>query len=246
MNYHGRTTKVVADADGVADDGAAGEGDDIGVDVEGIVGGDAGDELTATDASDGVVVVAAPEGQGTAETRLIGGPGADSLTGSDAASDDLIGGPDVDGLFGRSGNDFLEAQGDGGFDDVECGPGVFDFAKLDLVDGFGSGCETVQIAAVGRHPTVAFSESRAVLAAGTLRVGLSCPRGAAGACRGTLEGAGATAAFAVRRGAKRTVRVKLGAAAAKRVRKAGRVRLTATEHDAEGRPKTSRTVLKVR
>jgi hypothetical protein len=93
---------------------------------------------------------------------------------------------------------------------------------------------------------VAFRAGRAVLAARILRVGLSCPRNAARACRGRLEGAGATASFAVPRGAKRTVRVRLGVTATKRVREAGRVRLTATEKDPEGRPKTSRAVLRLR
>jgi Ca2+-binding RTX toxin-like protein len=242
-SYADRTTGVVVDADGQPDDGAPGEGDNVLQDVEGVNGGLGNDQLTGGLAGVGTLTLRAFANDPVVDRRLNGGPGADVLVGSDNARDFLIGGPGQDQLQGLDKQDILDASGDGEVDQVDCGAGGTDFAKLDLVD-VPAGCEAVQIAAVGRHPTLQIRSSS--LAGRVLRVGVECPRGAAGACRGALEGAGATASFAVPRGARRTVRVRLGAAAAKRVRKAGRVRVTATEKDPEGRPKTSRAVLRLR
>lgn len=71
--YSARTTPVAISLDGVANDGAAGEGDNIG--NADVVGGAAADTLTSTDAS-------GPE-------QLFGGPGDDKLTGVG----NLFGGP---------------------------------------------------------------------------------------------------------------------------------------------------------
>ena len=243
VSYADRTTGVVVDADGQADDGASGEGDNVLQDVESIVGGGGNDQLTAIPINTGSLKLPGFANEVVVDKRLDGGPGADVLVGTDATRDFIIGGPGQDQLQGRDKQDILDGSGDAEVDQVDCGAGGTDFAKLDLVD-VPVGCEAVQIAAVGRHPTLQIRGS--ALAGRVLRVGVSCPRGAAGACQGTLEAAGATASFAVPRGAKRTVRVRLGAAAAKRVRKAGRARITATEKDPEGRPKTSRAVVRLR
>ena len=69
-DYSARPDPISADPDAVADDGAAGEGDNIATDVEVIAGGTGPDRLTAA--------VSTP-------TKLIGGPGSDVLTGRDAA-----------------------------------------------------------------------------------------------------------------------------------------------------------------
>jgi hypothetical protein len=72
VDYSASIASVAADPDGVADDGVAGEGDNIGTDVENIVGGAGDDTLTA-----------GPNG-GT----LQGGLGADTFNGG--AGDDRI------------------------------------------------------------------------------------------------------------------------------------------------------------
>jgi len=72
--------------DGVANDGAAGEGDNVGLDVENLTGGSAGDTLTGS----------------AAANTLVGGPGTDTLNGG-GGNDDLRGGPGADTLNGGPG-----------------------------------------------------------------------------------------------------------------------------------------------
>jgi Ca2+-binding RTX toxin-like protein len=242
-SYADRTTGVVVDPDGQPDDGAPGEGDNVLQDVEAITGGLGDDQLTGGLATPGTLTLRGFANEVVVDRRLDGGPGADVLVGSDNARDFIIGGTGVDQLQGRDRQDILDASGDAEVDQADCGAGATDFAKLDLVDT-QVGCEALQIAAVGRHPTLLIRTS--ALAGRVLRIAVSCPRGAAGACEGSLDAAGATASFAVPRGTKRTVRVRLGVATAKRLRKAGRVQVTATETDPEGRPKTSRALLRLR
>jgi spore coat protein A, manganese oxidase len=64
--YATRTSAVVVDIDGVADDGAAGEGDNVKPDVENLTGGAGADSLTGNASTDNV---------------LNGGKGADALRG---------------------------------------------------------------------------------------------------------------------------------------------------------------------
>ncbi|WP_244406531.1 hypothetical protein [Patulibacter medicamentivorans] len=82
---------------GLADDGTPGEGDNVGGDIEVVIGSPADDALSAGDAP-----VELHGGSGN--DRLAGGPGADLLDGGDG--DDLLhgaGGPDV--LTGAEGSD---------------------------------------------------------------------------------------------------------------------------------------------
>ena len=89
-----------------ANDGEAGEGDDIHGDVERIRGGSGADTLTG-DADANMLI-----GQAGGDT-LTGGGGADSLQGGDGA-DTLQGGDGNDALQGGTGADTL--QGDAGSD----------------------------------------------------------------------------------------------------------------------------------
>ena len=99
VDYSGRTADVTAGIGGTDDDGAAGEGDTINVDVEGILGGSGADVL-AGDAND---------------NHLSGNGGADVLAGGDGA--DTLDGGDDDDRFDQGGtND--------GPDDITSGPGV--------------------------------------------------------------------------------------------------------------------------
>lgn len=78
-NYGGRVRRVRVTPDGIADDGEAGEGDDVGPDIEDLVGGDAGDVLVGNQSAN----------------RLVGGPGDDVLRGGQG-NDALLGGPGSD------------------------------------------------------------------------------------------------------------------------------------------------------
>jgi Ca2+-binding RTX toxin-like protein len=116
VDYTSRTGPIDASLDSQADDGAAGERDDILDDVETIRGGSGNDSLV---------------GNGN-RNSLIGGLGNDFIFGQ-GGSDDLDGGPGDDHLFAT----------DGVADGVNCGEGV-DQAQIDLHDIFRlQGCESV-------------------------------------------------------------------------------------------------------
>lgn len=119
--YTARSTPVNVSLDGVANDGAAGEGDNIATDVAEVDGGSAGDVFDATAATSQTVL----QGGGGNDTLtgnfdLVGGPGDDTLTlvggssgsliGNDG-NDTLIGGPVRDNLSGGNGVDRLLAGG---------------------------------------------------------------------------------------------------------------------------------------
>lgn len=114
VTYAARTGAVRVDLDGVADDGATGEGDNVRADVENVTGGGGADVLTGSSASN----------------RLTGGGGNDTITGNAGA----------DYLDGGTGNDTLYAK-DGVRDSVVGGTGT-DRARRDSgVDGV-SGVES--------------------------------------------------------------------------------------------------------
>jgi hypothetical protein len=128
VDYSLRSRPVTATIDfNGADDGEAGEGDEIkGVDGY-VAGGQAGDTLRARPGSTGFAFL---DGQG----------GTDTLEGADG--DDLIhalAGEDT--VLARGGDDFISAS-DGVFDAIACGTGD-DIATVDSRDGTAS-CETRQ------------------------------------------------------------------------------------------------------
>lgn len=87
-DYSGRVASLTVSLDGVANDGAPGETDNVKVDVENVDGGSGNDVLIG----------------GTAINVLTGGAGHDSLDG-DAANDTLDGGAGDDDLTGGAGTD---------------------------------------------------------------------------------------------------------------------------------------------
>jgi Ca2+-binding RTX toxin-like protein len=142
-DYSDHTVPVTVDLDGVADDGAVGEGDLVTTDVENITGGSGDDVLTGDskfflggqntlrgEEGDDTLNGAGGEGSSSLGDRLFGGAGRDALNAGDAR----------DQLFGDTGNDILAAGGhddhlsggDGddlltggrGADDTNGGPGV--------------------------------------------------------------------------------------------------------------------------
>ena len=112
VNYGWRTGAVVVDADGKkGDDGARGEGDSVGADIEGIDGGNGNDWL-AGNPGDG---------------WIMGGEGNDKLYGYSGV-DNLDGGLGNDRLEGGWGDDTL--RGDFGSDVTLGGPGS-DYVRYD-------------------------------------------------------------------------------------------------------------------
>ena len=90
---------VTASIDGIANDGRAGEGDNVGADVEAVLGGAGSDALSG----------------GAGPDTLQGGDGSDTLSGNggndtllgEGGSDSLQGGDGEDSLDGGAGGDFL-------------------------------------------------------------------------------------------------------------------------------------------
>ncbi len=128
--------------DDVANDGRFGAADDVHADVENLIGGPLGDDLSGDAASNrldggGGDDVLDPGSAGS--DVLIGGPGFDAadyqsrttgvtITLDDVANDGAPGetgnvGSDVEGVFGGSGNDTLSAAGAPGFVGLDGGPG---------------------------------------------------------------------------------------------------------------------------
>ncbi len=106
VTYATRTATVTLDADGLADDGEAGEADAIDTDVENLVGGSAADRLTGT----------------TGANVLSGGSGNDVLDGRDGA-DMLLGGAGTDTADYAARAGAVTADPDGAADDGELGEG---------------------------------------------------------------------------------------------------------------------------
>ncbi|MGW3413816.1 calcium-binding protein [Streptomyces sp. NPDC000888] len=136
VDYSARTTPVNVSLDGVADDGAPGEGDLNNADVEFLQGGSAGDTLagspsntfedirgnggkdTITSGAGGTSQLIGGPGDdtiraraGAGAVRLFGEDGTDILTGG-PGSDTLSGGSGIDIMTGGMGNDFVSG-GDG-------------------------------------------------------------------------------------------------------------------------------------
>ncbi|HEX5620620.1 MAG TPA: calcium-binding protein [Solirubrobacteraceae bacterium] len=138
-DYSARATTVVADPDGAADDGEAGETDTVETDVENLLGGSADDVLTGSSAANVLV-------GGLGNDVLDALQGDDDLDGGDG-NDDLTGGSGVDQLRGGPGADRISAR-DGAADTVKCAGGT-DTATLDAIDDPGTECETTSLPPTG-------------------------------------------------------------------------------------------------
>jgi hypothetical protein len=132
--YTNRTTPVVVTVGhGTRDDGAPGEGDDVGPDIEQVEGGKAGDTIAMAPGS-------------TVGLFAFGGPGNDTLIGASGA-DLLMGQAGVDFMSGAAGADTLIAN-DGERDTLDCGTnlaGAPDSATRDAVEASVRGCESSQV-----------------------------------------------------------------------------------------------------
>ncbi|NUT47762.1 MAG: hypothetical protein HOV94_10710 [Saccharothrix sp.] len=120
--YFGTAAGVTANLDGLANDGAAGENDRIGSDVEDLYGGNGIDTLTGNGSGNVLVGNGAHDvltGNGGADyfsggegdDTLIGGAGNDSIHGG-PGNDDLSGGEGDDALAGEAGDDWMHGGSD--------------------------------------------------------------------------------------------------------------------------------------
>jgi Ca2+-binding RTX toxin-like protein len=120
--------------DNVANDGA-GDHDNIGSNVEDLVGGPGPDRLRGNSAANQL------DG-GSGDDRILGGGGNDALNGERGA-DRLAGGRGQDLLAGGAGPDSLTSRG-GGADEVSCG-GSVDLVRGDRSDRIRGDCERVEL-----------------------------------------------------------------------------------------------------
>jgi Ca2+-binding RTX toxin-like protein len=111
-DYSAATSNLAIDQDNVADDGIAGENDNVRDDIETILGGSGNDRLIG----------------GPSANLIRGGSGNDTIYGG-AGNDSLDGGPGHDKLYGEVGNDTLFAK-DGQTDTLDGGNG-YDKAQRD-------------------------------------------------------------------------------------------------------------------
>lgn len=153
----GHTGGMKITLDNQPDDGSIGEGDDVGSDIEWILGTARTDDITGTDGPDSIDGFAGSDviHGGGGDDYLIGSDGDDSVFG-DAGNDqvegrygvDMVdGGPGTDQLYGdingcaaycEPDNDLLFAQ-DGERDNVYCGgPGKAYVDEFDVVASCGS------------------------------------------------------------------------------------------------------------
>jgi Ca2+-binding RTX toxin-like protein len=129
-SYEGAAAVVTLD--GLANDGIAGEGDNVLLDTEDVYGTDGPDKLT--------------------------GNSLDNTLDGNAGNDQIAGGPGADGLYGGDGDDNISSR-DGSPDRVECGPGV-DVALVDARDsmidcesvGYVARTENFGVSVLGQNP----------------------------------------------------------------------------------------------
>jgi glucose/arabinose dehydrogenase len=130
-DYSGSAAPIAVTIGTGADDGAAGEADDVQIDVERVKGGSAGDHLTAGARRATLVGFAGAD-------TLRGGPANDTLDGRGGA-DELEGGGGRDKLIGGDDADHLAAL-DGLVDTLVCGAGI-DTREADPIDVLDPSCE---------------------------------------------------------------------------------------------------------
>jgi Ca2+-binding RTX toxin-like protein len=160
-DYVNRTVPINVTLDGVADDGAAGEGDNVSPDVEDVTGGSAADTLVGNSSDNQL------DG-GAGDDTISGGDGNDGLNGG-PGRDTIDGGPGRDDLVGGPGADSLRTR-DGVTDRADCGGGT-DFVQGEARDDIAGDCENVDIA----PPTAIGIVSMQVTRAGFVVVKLACP-----------------------------------------------------------------------
>lgn len=160
-DYVGRVGGVDVSIDDVANDGEAGEGDNVRTDVEDVAGGAGNDALTGSVADNEL-------SGGPGNDVIDGGSGNDGLTGG-TGSDTLTGGPGSDYADGGGGNDTIRVR-DGLPDRSICGGGT-DTAEVDTRDDAFGDCETIDVS----RPALAVIRSAVVSRTGVVITVIACP-----------------------------------------------------------------------
>jgi Ca2+-binding RTX toxin-like protein len=116
ITYEQRAVDLAVFKDGNPNDGTVGEGDNVGLDVERLVGGASDDRLVGSDGDDEI------DGSKGADV-VLGGVGNDTLDGGvdDPEGDQLDGGDGADNMRGNAGDDTV--RGDAGTDTIDGGTG---------------------------------------------------------------------------------------------------------------------------
>jgi Ca2+-binding RTX toxin-like protein len=136
VNYASRQTGGVnVSLDGLRNDGAVGEQDDVRPSVEQVIGTSFRDVLS---------------GNGLANT-LVGVSGNDTIDGS-RGDDTLFAGPASDGITAGAGNDVIFAR-NGSIDNVDCGDNTdTDALERDTSENRVEGCERVEVGVLRLAP----------------------------------------------------------------------------------------------
>ena len=130
VSYSTRTANVTVTLGAGANDGEAGEGDNVQADVERITGGRGDDSLTGNSGLDRI-------NGGNGDDDLFGGSGGDILSGGNG-DDEITGGSGKDTMSGSAGNDTFNAI-DGVKDSITCGDGN-DTVFKDPIDSTSANC----------------------------------------------------------------------------------------------------------
>jgi Ca2+-binding RTX toxin-like protein len=166
LKFGPRSSGVNLTLDGAANDGAPGEANNIGGDIERIEGTTGADVLVGNDGPNGLYGSSGNDeiyGRGgndvlwgdVEDDRIYGEAGDDELRGGDN-SDFIDGGPGSDYFDGdppcstfycAGGNDQMQAR-DGVADSVQCGVGA-DTAVVDQLDAVAADCDTIDSGTVG-------------------------------------------------------------------------------------------------
>lgn len=221
VSYLGRPQGVRVNQTVINGDGSGSEGDDIGADVEKLIGTDFSDTLIG----------------GDVDNEIVGALGADIMR-SGGGFDRIVAGDD--GVPDTTIDCGTQPKASVGF----LATLTRDLAVVDLLDPATTGCEFEEEAPKDEHPTVQIS--RAVRSGRVLSVTLVCRRAAKRTCRGTLalvvgRRTVARTTHRVARGSTRSFRLRLSPALARRAA-AGAVaaRIEAREKAADGRDKRTR------
>ena len=219
LDFSDSSAGVAVSLDGVANDGAAGETDNAGTDIENIKGGRGNDTLVGNSGRNLI------EGLAGNDTLRGGSPPASrtSTTIFGFLGDDTLdGGIGSDAMHGDGGDDRLLAR-DAVDDQVAaamtCGSGN-DRLDTDLADDdtrpLPTSCETIDQGAIDEGANVRITARRLrVSPDGTVRVRLRCPASVTIGCRGRLAAGppqralGTRTRYRIRRGATARVIVRL-------------------------------------
>jgi Ca2+-binding RTX toxin-like protein len=153
-DYSARVAPVSVSLNGTADDGEGGEADNVGNDVETLVGGSADDQLAGNDGDNALL--------GNAGNDILGGGGGNDQLDGGAGNDTLAGGTGADSIVGGDGTDTASYS--------EAGAGVrvvLDTKPGDGAAGENDSVDTENVTGSGHDDTLIGNGGANVLAGGS-------------------------------------------------------------------------------